>query len=111
MDLFDHFDNLIEDERTFLMKLSNFERRILSAMLLASWICGNFMKCIIYKSIFRIGRVMEKPVNVLIIVDQVEIASRDWVKKRCPCIKLFLDFSSLHVNNLNIILCGCSGNR
>jgi hypothetical protein len=60
------------DERSYILQMSNVGKKSLGSLLLLAFIWGNLMKLVIYRYFFRKEKIMGKPINVLIILDQVK---------------------------------------
>jgi hypothetical protein len=69
-DLYSFLDHMIEDDRTLLLSMSPVQKVTTVVILTLSLIWGTLMKVFVYYSISG-QKVSERPVNVLIIVEQI----------------------------------------
>ena len=60
------------DERSYILQMSSLGKKSLGSLLLLAFIWGNLMKLVIYCYFFGKEKIFEKPINVLIILDQVK---------------------------------------
>ncbi len=69
-ELYEFVSHMTEDERTLLLQIPTYEKVIMSLVSVLTLIWGTFMKCFIYYNISK-EKVSERPINILIAIDQV----------------------------------------
>ena len=71
MEQFEFLNNMVEDERAYIFRIPTFWKRMIGLVLAASIIWGSMMKGLIYSHFKRMERFIEKPINVLIVMDML----------------------------------------
>jgi hypothetical protein len=71
MEQFEFLNNMVEDERAYIFRIPTFWKRMIGLVLAASIIWGSIMKGLIYSHFQRMERFIEKPINVLIVMDML----------------------------------------
>ena len=69
-DLFDFLPHMLDDERTLLFQMPLHQKILMGVTITVSMLWGGLIKCFIFYCISR-EKWMERPINVLIILDQI----------------------------------------
>jgi len=71
MEQFMFLDNMVEDERAYILQIPTFWKRTIGLFLAASFIWGSLMKVLMYFHFKGMERFFEKPINILILMDML----------------------------------------
>ena len=69
-ELHEFVSHMTEDERTLLLQVPTYQKVIIMTVSIATLVWGTFMKCFIYYNVSK-EKMSERPINILIIIDQV----------------------------------------
>ena len=69
-ELFNFINEMTEDDRTLLLKTSPLSKQVVGVVLMLTFLWGSLMKAFIYFNISS-QKISERPINVLIIIEQV----------------------------------------
>ena len=69
-ELFDFLPHMLDDERTLLFQMPFYQKILMSIIISVSMLWGILVKCFIFYCISK-EKWMERPINVLIILDQI----------------------------------------
>jgi len=64
-------NNMVEDERAYILQIPTFWKIMIGLVLLASIIWGSLMKVLMYFHFKGMERFFEKPINILILMDML----------------------------------------
>jgi hypothetical protein len=71
MEQFMFLDNMVEDERAYILQIPTFWKRMIGLVLAASFLWGSLMKVLMYFHFKGMERFFEKPINILILMDML----------------------------------------
>ena len=69
-ELFEFLVNITEDQRSLAYKMPPSQRILIVVIVIATIVWGSMMKCFLYKNFMK-EKLSERPINVLIFLDQV----------------------------------------
>ena len=70
---YDFLKYMTEDERSYILKISSFWKFVVGCVSIFLLVIGSLMKLVIYSFFSKKERHLDRPINSLILLDQVNI--------------------------------------
>jgi hypothetical protein len=70
-ELFSFLTSMTEDERSYFLKIFPYWKKVVGCVVIFVFVFGSLMRCVVYSYFRKNHRVSSRPINLLILLDQI----------------------------------------